>query len=377
MAPKRKKREERELTVLLGLVELHLLTGKPIGSNTLKENGFDHISSATIRNYFAKLEEQGYLRQQHTSGGRVPTTEAYKLYASHHQDAEEVSPKDGEFLKKELRQETREVARYLQHASEVLSELTHSAIFLSAPRFDQDLILTVKLVSIDSKRYLCVLVTDFGLIRTEILYSPKKLSSFALKRIENYFYYRMTGLDQPKLGKEEETIASQFYNEILLRHIVDYSNFSAEDVYKTGFSKLLAFSEFRDAGILATGLSFFEDTAYMRKLLQVCTEKNALRFWIGDDLGPGGAHTSVIAIPYTIHGKPVGAVALLGPARMPYQKLFGLVRLFSTIISETLTKSLNKHKITYRKPRSKEIGFQAETPYYTNQADHLLLEDQR
>ena len=84
MPPKQKLRESREKAVLLGLVELYLLTGKPIGSNTLKENGFGHISSATIRNYFAKLEAQGMLKQQHSSGGRTPTPLAYKFYANHY-----------------------------------------------------------------------------------------------------------------------------------------------------------------------------------------------------------------------------------------------------------------------------------------------------
>lgn len=375
MAPKRKQKEEREKEVLLGVVELYLLTGKPIGSNTLKENGFDHISSATIRNYFAKLETQGFLRQQHTSGGRIPTARAYKLYAEHHVNASDVSPKDLELLKKELNQDTKEIARYLQHASELLSKMTHGAVFLSSPRFDQDLILSVKLVAIDEKRYLCVLITDFGLVHTEILYAPKKLSSFALKRIESYFHFRMTGLDRPKLSSLEEEIASQFYNEILFRHIVDHSNFSQEDIYKTGFSNLLHFPEFRDATVLATGLSLFEDTMYMRSLLQECLDQGELRFWIGNDLGPQASHTSIIAVPYFIHGKAVGAVALLGPNRMPYPKMFGLMRAFSAILSEMLTRNLYKYKITYRQPRTQEIGLQKDQPIYLKQAQYMLLED--
>ncbi|MCB1074309.1 MAG: heat-inducible transcriptional repressor HrcA [Simkania sp.] len=377
MAPKLKQREEREKTVLIGLVELYLITGKPIGSNTLKEHGFDHISSATIRNYFAKLENQGFLEQQHTSGGRIPTPLAYKYYAQHHFNAADVDPKDIERLRNELNKDTREIARYLQNASELLSQMTQSAIFLSSPRFDQDLILNIKLVSIDKERYLCVLVTDFGLVHTEILYSPKKLSSFSLKRIEKYFHFRMTGLERPKLNAYEDEIAAEFYNEILLRHIVDYSNFSAEDIYKTGFSKLLKFSEFQDASVLAKGLSLFEDTQYMRHLLEECAEAVDLRFWIGDELGRGTAHTSIIAVPYFIHGKSVGAIALLGPMRMPYPKIFGILRAFSAILSEMLTRNLYKYKITYRQPKTREIGLQTDSTVYLDQAQHLLLEDKR
>jgi len=378
MPPKRKLRENREQTVLLGLVDLYLLTGKPIGSNTLKENGFDHISSATIRNYFAKLEEQGMLKQQHSSGGRIPTSLAYKFYANHHINCREIDPADFEMLNKQLNQDTREIASYLQNASELLSNLTQGAIFLSSPRFDQDLITDIKLIKIDIKRCLCVLVTDFGLVHTEILYTPKKLSSFSLRRIESYFHFRMTGLDRPKLNKQEEEIAIQFYNEILLRHIVDYSNFSSEDIYKTGFSKLIRFPEFRDATVLATGLSIFENTEYMRILLNECTKLGDLKFWIGNDLDHSGAstlHSSIIAVPYFIHGKPVGAIALLGPIRMPYPKIFGIMRGFSEVLSKMLTRNLYKYKITYRQPTTQQINIQTKPPTTLTQEQKLQLED--
>ena len=72
---------DREQAVLLGLIELYLQHGKPVGSQTLQENGFDSLSTATIRNYFGKMESEGYLKQQHTSGGRIPTQKAFRLYA--------------------------------------------------------------------------------------------------------------------------------------------------------------------------------------------------------------------------------------------------------------------------------------------------------
>ncbi|QVL56189.1 MAG: heat-inducible transcriptional repressor HrcA [Simkaniaceae bacterium] len=378
MAAKRKQRAEREREVLLGLVELYLLTGKPVGSNTLKENGFDNISSATIRNYFAILEKEGYLMQQHSSGGRIPTSLAYKLYANFHINSCQIDPKDLALLQKELNHDTREIAGYLQNGAELLSNLTQGAVFLSAPRFDQDIIIDIKLVGIDAKRCLIVVITDFGLVHTEILYTPKKLSSFSLKRIESYFHFRLTGLDRPKLNQEEEDLASNFYNEIMMRHIVGYSNFSAIDIYKTGFSKLLRFPEFQDATVLATGLSIFENTSFMRKLLGRCTREGDLKVWIGDDIhhpSASIAQSSIIAIPYYIHGKAIGAIALLGPIRMPYPKLFGILRTFSQILSEVLTRNLYKYKITYRQPKSEQVEMQTAPPKLIKQDDPLQLED--
>ena len=353
ITPKKPAKDHRERLILLGLVELYLETGKPIGSNTLKENGFENLSSATIRNYFSKLEEAGYLVQHHSSGGRIPTHLAFKLYAKTQLLQPIIHEKDKQLLKTELTKETREIATYLQHAAEVISDLTGCALFLSAPRFDHDFILDIKLVSIDHSRCLCILVTDFGLVHTEILYTDKRLSNFSLKRIEGYLHWRISGLEKPEINPEEETIASRFYKEIMLRHIVNYSNFSTEDLYKTGFSNLLNYPDFNNASALASGLALFENRADLNALLKECTANNQLSCWIGDDLPSQSASApscSVIAIPYRIHQSTVGAIALLGPNRIPYKRLFGILETASEYISESLTRSSYKFKIAFRQP---------------------------
>ncbi len=378
MAPKRKQRQDREQAVLLGLIDLYLLTRSPIGSNTLREHGFSHISSATIRNYFVQLEKQDFLHQQHSSGGRIPTPKAYAFYADHHFDAQTVDQDTLALLKRELDRDTREVAAYLEKAAHLLSDLTQGAALISSPRFDQDFITAIKLLAIDHERYLCALTTSFGLVRTEILYLPKKLSHFALNRIEDYFRFRLTGLDCPELSAEEELLATQWYNELLLRYIVNYAHFSTQDLYKTGFSKLLHCPEFRDASVLATGLSLFENSAYMHKMLGECLQKATLQYWIDHDLElaqTAAAQTSVIAYPYKIHNKHVGALAILKPIASSYPKLFGIMRAFSRFLSEALTRNLYKYKLRYRQPSMQHIDLQENCSLGLNQVDALTLED--
>ncbi len=355
-------KDQREKLVLLGTVELYLQTGKPVGSSTLKENGFDNLSSATIRNYFAQLEEQGYLKQQHSSGGRIPTHLAYQFYAQTHLKSSSIDEKERKELQKALSQETREVASYLQYAAEELSKLTNCAVFLSAPRFDQDFILDVRFVGIDSHRCLCVLITDFGLVQTEILYSDLKLSTFTLKRLEGFFRWRLTGVDKPKLSPHEEVLATRFYGEVMLRHLVGNTHFSSEDLYKTGFSQLLAYADFNDATALASGLGFFENKEALRGLLSECANTESLSVWIGGALQA----CSAIAIPYKIHNTIVGAIAILGPNRIPYRKLFGILETASEAITEALTKSMYKFKISFRSPQPMAIDMKN---------DSLLLEN--
>jgi heat-inducible transcriptional repressor len=215
------------------------------------------------------------------------------------------------------------------------------------------------------------------MIHTETLYyTEKKLSSFSLKRIEAYFHWRITGLDKPELTEEEEKQAVLFYNEIMLRHIVTYTNFSAEDIYKTGFSNLLNYSDFNDASSLASGLSLFENPNTLRTLLRKSCEQNQLSLWIGDELQDfsiAASSCSVIAIPYRINQTTVGAMGILGPHRIPYKRLFGILQTASDVISETLTKSIYKFKITFRQPQPNRIDSKTKT--CLDQTTCLLLED--
>ncbi|MCC5832243.1 MAG: heat-inducible transcriptional repressor HrcA [Chlamydiales bacterium] len=369
MMKKQSKKETRSLRVLLGLVELYLETGKPIGSNTLRDHGFQALSSATIRNYFVELEKQGFLRQPHSSGGRIPTNEAFRLYAEEALPTPELCPDVEERLQGLESAESRNLTRFLQKGAETLSEITGYAVFLSSVRFDHDFILDIKLVGIDADRLLCVMITDFGQILTEVLSINKKISSFSLKRIETQIQWRIKGGEKPdNLTEEEKVLAQTYYNEIMVRYLVRYSNFSDEDIFRTGFSTLLSYPEFNDPVALATGLSLFENPGHMRLLLGDCVRTGLLRYWVGSDLAPYAAAAegcSVIAVPYRVGPTIAGAIGILGPCRMPYRTLFGTMHFFSEILSKSLTKSLLKFKISFRHPRSA-------APYIEQTAQHLL-----
>jgi heat-inducible transcriptional repressor len=208
-------------------------------------------------------------------------------------------------------------------------------------------------------------------INSEVLHLENKMSQFAAKRIESYFHWRLTGSDEPEnLTNEEQATAQQFYNEIMLRHIVGYANFTDPEIYRTGFSKLLSYPEFNDTMALASSLSLFENAHSMRLLLKDCAAKKSLQFWIGNDLEPYISDTpecAVITHPYKVNNQTVGAIGLLGPTRLPYRHLFPLMRSFSDAISSCLTRNLYKFKISYRQPEPKLISHKA-TP---------LLEDHR
>jgi heat-inducible transcriptional repressor len=349
---KRSRKQEREHRVLLGLVDLYIQSGRPVGSSKLKEHGCQDLSSATIRNYFSKLEKEEFLLQQHSSGGRIPTSKAYQLYAKEALSDPLLFDEDKEALSVIGNKDEKELVRHLQDSVDLLSKQANVAVFLSSPRFDHDFIVQVKLVSIDVSRSLVVMMTDFGLVHTELIHLPEQLSAFALKRIENYFQWRVLGAAEPVgLSKAEEVLAQKFYNEVMIRYIVGYSHFSYDDTYSSGLSQLLNYPEFSDPELLIKALSLFENHQQLRNVMRHCQKTNKLSYWIGDELHsllPNADYCTILSCPYEIRGSSVGTVLLLAPMRIPYARLFGMVHYYCKVLSDYLTKTLSKYQLEYR-----------------------------
>jgi len=346
------EKTDREQAVLLGLVELYLKTGKAIGSSTLQEHGFGNLSSATIRNYFCKMEEEGYLKQQHISGGRIPTPKAFRLYANTYLQEGVLDSGQEDALSSLFAKKGKKVTALIHEAASLMSDLSSCAVFISAPRFDQDFIQEVKLVSLDAESILAILITDFGVVRTESIYLERQVDPTFLQQCESYFRWRMNRGEKPFFTDEGQIkLAVRIYNEVMVRHVVGYANFPNEDLFRTGLSKLLAYPEFSDAAALASSLSLFEDEKEMRHILRLCGKKNEMALWVGDELAalaPTATGCAILAIPYHINQMQAGAIALLGPMRLPYRNLFGLMRAFSEGLSCLLTQSVYKYKISFR-----------------------------
>ncbi|NGX56394.1 MAG: Heat-inducible transcription repressor HrcA [Candidatus Anoxychlamydiales bacterium] len=368
---KKLTKEDKETNILLGLIDLYIKSNAPIGSNFLKENFFKDMSSATIRNYFSKLEEKGYLEQVHISGGRVPTSKAFKKYAEKNLDHKNIDKKDLDFLNQELIQDSKKITDFLIKSAESLSNLVNASVFLSLPRFDQDYISNIKLILLEDNKILCVIVTDFGMIKTQTLYIKKNVSEKLLSKIEEFFLYRMSKANKPFLMPEEKRIATHLYNEIMIRYVVGYASCNSEYIYKTGLSKLLSYDEFKDPIKLAECLSIFENSTKMNQILLDTIKNNQISFYIADDLlkfDIESQNSSIICMSYKINEIIAGAVVLLLPIRAPYKKIFAILKEYTKNLSNTLTKNIYKYKISFHSPLDKDLK-------KLNKNNSILLED--
>lgn len=377
-AEKISKKQLREEKVLLGLVDLYIREGKPIGSNTLRDSGFQDLSSATIRNYFAALEEGGYLEQQHTSGGRVPTDKAYRLYANHFLN-EQSSIREFPDIPDLAGPE--ELAPYLQKMAETLAKESGLAVFLSAPRFDHDYVSGVKIVRLDYNRALCIIMTNFGMVHTEVLHTDSRMTDHFAAGLEKFFNDRFAGVaDFRGLESDELELAQQFYHEVMVRYIVGYSNFIDEDLYRTGLSNLLQFPEFTDIASLASGLALFENVHSMRLILREAQKTDQMNVWVGSDLmkySSSHPDCAVISAPYKIQNTPVGAIGLLGHMRIPYRDMFQLINSCAEEISRELTRAVYQFKISYREPDAGKVFLERDEQTMLEKSKPILLENKR
>ncbi|WP_213318632.1 heat-inducible transcriptional repressor HrcA [Chlamydiifrater volucris] len=351
------KKDEKFFSVLFATVELFLATGHPVGSKTLQEKSFPHLSTATIRNYFVDLEKRDLLRKNHVSGGRIPTDSALRAYVNlfSHDDSYPI-PQKTQSLLEDLPEESRNIIRDLQNITEKIGEALQLPTFFSAPRFENDVITNIQLITIDDSRFLVVLSSEFGQIFTDVLWFSTPDERNSLENIELSLKSRLRKEScLVELSSNEKTLAYRIYNEVVVRYLTRYCNFSEEDLYFTGFSKLLRYEAFSDPELLASGLALFENRKDMHVIINTCMSKNEPTILIGEELTEllktPYSGCSIIALPYCINRTPLGALGILGPSNIPYREVLGTLKLFSNKLQDGLTKSFYKFKLSFRKPK--------------------------
>lgn len=349
-----KRREQKAQEVLFGLLEHYLHHGKPVGSQTLKEAGFNTLSSATIRNYFAYLEKEGLVAQMHSSGGRIPTDQAWRLYVDAHPQPP-LSPQDAAELKQNLEIDPTcqdSLAQTLEHACQNLSTLLQHTTFLIPPSFEHDQPQQVKIWPISATRSLCITVTQLGFIRHDSFELPR-LERSKLDKIERYIEDKMCDPFAPEsitLNGQDKEIAHTLYNELIVRHLMALQKDRKEIIFKAGLSRLLEHTEMNRADQLLPALNFFESVRVKEKLLSSCYHQGRPHVWIGTEAHEIFLNTtecSLFAAPLRLGQRCIGAIGVLTPKRAAYLQILQSIDYLSCSISAYLTRSYYTHQISH------------------------------
>ncbi len=336
--------DERKIRILQAIINDYINTAEPVGSRTIAKKYSLGISSATIRNEMADLEDMGYIEHLHTSSGRKPSNKGYRLYVDKLMHKTELSPEEEFVIKAQLLDSAlSEVDKIVRQATQLLSELTNLTCIVQAPSFEKSHIKSVQLMTIDNTKVLSVIITDSGLIKNDIIHVKKQLSNEDLAKITRLLNARLRNLTIVEINlavinnlKKDLEGHEDIFNAIIPAL---YESLSVEEkndeIYLEGASNIFNYPEFKDIDKAREFISLIYDKSIMKTLMK---DESDIAISIGDEnLISGAKECSIITSVYKIGDKPLGSIAIIGPTRMPYSKVITLLTKVANEINEAIS----------------------------------------
>jgi heat-inducible transcriptional repressor len=335
--------DERSRDVLKSLIQLHIATGEPVGSETVVRVMSRPASAATVRNIMAELERLGYLDHPHTSAGRMPTDEGYRFYVDSLISHRPLGAPEAAAIDSKLRPAD-SPTHVMQSASVVLSQLSHHVGFVLAPHIAQSTLRHIDLVRLPYPRILAVVVSGAGLVAHRVIEVEEELTQDELQTCANYLNVNFSGMSLlsirarlVELMQEEKAL----YDSLLKRACaVGERAFAVEpegsDVYLEGASNILEQPEFEDVSRMREIFRTFEEKSRLVKILNACLGEG-VRITIGrENLDPGFRTMAVVSAAYPLEGEPAWGVGVLGSTRMEYERMIALVDHVARAVSAAL-----------------------------------------
>jgi heat-inducible transcriptional repressor len=338
----------REMAVLLALIRQFITEGVPVGSKSLVEQLAEPLSSATIRNVMANLEAEGYLAQPHVSAGRIPTEKAYRHYVDRILGSTKLTPSAEEYIDAHLRSDTGTLDQLMANASRVLSEVSHNVGLVMAPALEEKLLEHIKLVALPYSRVLAIIVSKPELVESKIVRLDHESPQEDLDRTANFLNEEFRGwslgtirLEIFKRMEEDRIVYDQ-----LLRNVATLFMCGAltdeehGSVFVDGTAKILDHPEFDDVRKLKELMETFEEKAKLVKILGACLQTSAsgVRVLIGRENSEKQMQLCTLVVaPLHYRDHAVGALGVVGPTRMEYDRAISAVDYIAHLCSRLLS----------------------------------------
>ncbi len=343
---------ERERRVLDAVVQSYVETAEPVGSRTVARKFGLGVSPATIRNAMSDLEEKGFLFHPHTSAGRVPTDLAYRVYVDSLIEHPQLTARQEEKLRADLIAEGSAVSAVIRRAAQVLSVLTQELGVAVAPSLDAALLERLELVTVSSERLLLVLSLRSGVVRTIFVEVPGTLHPDTVAHIAVVLNDRLAGLTlkdirQTLPERVRDTASTVAESELLDIFIatgdqlfdvpaVGGAGAAADDVVLGRTSLLAEQPEFASGERMKELIALTEQRDVLRRALESRADAVGLTVTIGgENVSRSLSRLTLVTAPYH-SGALSGVIGVLGPTRMPYQKVVTLVEHTSRLIGDLL-----------------------------------------
>ncbi|MBC7215330.1 MAG: heat-inducible transcriptional repressor HrcA [Burkholderiaceae bacterium] len=333
--------DDRAKLLLKTLVERYIAEGQPVGSRTLsRASGLD-LSPATIRNVMADLEDLGLIASPHTSAGRVPTARGYRLFVDTMLTVQP-EPLPAPELPPELAPE--QPQKVIANAAQLLSNLSQFVGVVLAPR-RASVFRQIEFLRLSERRLLVIIVSPEGDVQNRVIFTDVDYNQSQLLETANFLNAHCAGLSmeqvREKLKSEVETLRGEIA--ALMQAAVNAStealSAAQEEVVISGERNLLSVSDFSaDMAHLRRAFALFEQKTQILRLLDITNQAEGVRIYIGGEsqVVPF-EELSVVSAPYEIDGKVVGTLGVIGPTRMPYDRMIQIVDITSKLVSNALS----------------------------------------
>ncbi|KAA0893335.1 heat-inducible transcriptional repressor HrcA [Oryzomonas rubra] len=336
----------RSRQILEAIVEDYIATAEPVGSGSVARRHALPLSTATIRNVMANLEEMGLLTSPHTSAGRVPTEKAYRLYVDSLVALRQVSRDEKKLIIRRCREAGAGLLGILKETSRTLSSLSNYMGIVVAPSFTSDVFRHIEFIRIGSHKVLAILVSSNGTVQNRLVESDTEFSQTDLITMGNYLNELMQGLTisqaRKRILEEMHTEKMQYDNLMLLALRMTEQAVSGEgdEIFVEGQARILDQPEFNDVGRMKDVFRAFEQKGQLLKLLERCMSADGVQIYIGSESPLSqSAGVSLITSRFVTSSNTVGLLGVIGPTRMGYSSVIPIVdytaRLVSRMLAET------------------------------------------
>jgi heat-inducible transcriptional repressor len=339
--------ERRNRQILADLVRTYIETGEPVSSRAISKRFEESLSTATIRNIMADLEDGGYLYQPHTSAGRVPTAAAYRFFAQEIASQATLTVEDRNWINREM-SGANSAAEITERAGHVLAEVSRGVGIIVSPPLRRAVLEHARMWLLPDGRVVVVLISPGGNTRDKVLRPSRNFTQAELDATADFLNRNYSGwmLDAirsdllQKVAAERERYETLAQSALALCDPAILSETSVQQIYVEGTAQFVGTPEFADQSHLRELLAAIEEKNRLVSVLNACIETPEPVFvQIGiKEISQAGHNLALISAPYSGHDQVQGSLGVLGPTRIDYERAMTAVAYVAQLFSEALQK---------------------------------------
>jgi len=330
---------ERKKKILSAVIDESIKTAEPVSSKDVQEKYMKEYSPATIRNELMALEEMGFLSQPHTSSGRIPTAQGYKMYVDELMQERKLNKKEVDLIKINFDQKLSSLDDLLQKAAKTISDATNYASVVYFGITDNAVIDNIILMRLTKSQTLVVIVTDLGIIKeqTSIIDNNEQELLQASKILTELFKGKK--LEEVKNSKEivtEELIRYKAVFDAIIDIITKREGNFNKNMAVSGKDNLLNYPEYHDIEKLRKTIGLLDQKESLFPLLDTSDSDIEISVKVGGENDFGLTDCSIVTATYKAKGKPIGSANVVGPVRMDYAKVVSILKNVTQILENNL-----------------------------------------